>query len=196
MLSLQLKRALRSRQLDALVVATSDEPIAALSHSLGIPTFIGSEEDVLARFAGAAEAHDADIVVRLTGDCPLIDPDLIDQMVTHFLEGFPQVAYAANGYGRGFARGMDVEVFTAAALQTAHLEATDPYDREHVTPFLARDPERFPISHFRHRLTVDTPEDFQLMERLVSALGDRAQEASYPEIIALLHQNPDWVVPQ
>ena len=173
-----LTRAGRAHSLDRVVLATSDHPrddaLAAYVRELGYAVARGSECDVLDRFARAAKAHDAQVVVRITADCPLIDPDIIDAVVE--LRARDGADYASNTDPATFPDGLDVEVFTAASLKRAADAATRPFDREHVTPFLRRDP--FRCAALRHdndlsglRWTVDEAADLAVIDRLARAMG-------------------------
>lgn len=180
MIGRQIERLRRSRRITTLVVATSDEvsddPLAAYVQSLGVPVHRGSLSDVLGRMAGAARRYGpAAAVARLTADCPLIDWRLVDACVSLFLDG--RFDYAANDMPPRFPRGLDVEVMTAEALFAADLEATDLYDREHVTPFIRGRPDRFRIGGLVQspdrsdlRWTVDTPQDFRFVEAVFERL--------------------------
>jgi spore coat polysaccharide biosynthesis protein SpsF len=134
-----------------------------------VPVTRGSEDDVLDRYLQAAREHAADIVVRVTADCPLIDPEVLDRCADALLAN-PALDYASNTIERTHPRALDVEALTLATLETAAREATEPADREHVTRFIWRQPERFglhPITddrdHSDLRWTVDTPEDLELV---------------------------------
>lgn len=180
MVERQLERLRRCRELDRIVVATSDDasddPLAAHLESLGVQTFRGSLADVLARYMGAIRAFGiVGPIVRLTADCPLADPGVIDDGVRLHRE--LGVDYVSNGQRRTYPHGLDMEVFRREALETAERESQDPYDHEHVTPFIYRHPERFSLadlvqaadeSHLRW--TVDTPEDYAFVERVYAAL--------------------------
>ena len=127
---------------------------------------------MLDRFAAALDAHPADHVVRLTADCPLADPVLVEAVLARHLDRGAD--YTSNVFPRTFPRGLDCEVMTAAALRTAHAEATDPAEREHVTPFLYRRPERFALANMRNDVplgregwTVDTADDLAFVRRIV-----------------------------
>jgi len=180
MLARQIERLRRGNKIGRLVVATStdasDDPINVLCRTLRVACFRGSLTDVLGRYHGALRAFGpAETVVRLTGDCPLADPEVIDATIDlHFKEG---ADYTSNTGELTFPKGLDVEVFKAEHLETAFREAGDPFEREHVTPFLYRHPERFvqarlecdpPMGHLRW--TVDTPDDFDFVERVYEAL--------------------------
>lgn len=181
MVERQIERLRRCATLDRLVVATSDDPsddvLAAFLAEIGIETFRGPLHDVLGRYVGAIQTLDiSGQVVRLTADCPLADPGVIDDCVR--MQAELEVDYCSNGRRRTYPRGLDVEVFEAEGLLLAGREATDPYDREHVTPFLYRYPERgFSQGELVQdrdesplRWTVDTPEDFAFVERVYAAL--------------------------
>src|SRR5205823_13375067 len=150
MLQFMLER-LRRLPVSELVVATSTEPgddaVAALGATLGVRVVRGPEHDVLARFEQALEAHPAEHVVRLTGDCPLADPEVI--VATLELHHERHADYTSNVIPRTFPKGLDVEVARAEALRVAAAEAEDPAEREHVMPFLYRHPERFRLATLR-----------------------------------------------
>ena len=184
-----LDRLDRCRELEGVVVATSedasDDPLAeALDGRL--PVVRGALDDVLGRYALALSEHPCDAVVRITGDCPLIDPDVVDLVVGRWRSG--EAAYAANVIEpRTWPKGMDTEVVSAHALRSAAEEARDPYDREHVTPFVRSRPDRFPQEAVALdppaadvRLVLDTPEDLEALRRLIA----RAPEAGLDELIA------------
>lgn len=180
MIERQLERLRRCETLDRLIVATSDDPsddrLAAHLNGLGVDLHRGPLNDVLGRFLGAMDAFGIDgDVVRLTADCPLADPGVIDDGVR--LRARLGVDYVSNGRRRTYPHGLDMEVFTAEALRTAGHEATDAYDREHVTPFIYHHPERFSLADLtqdrdesRLRWTVDTPEDYAFVGRVYAAL--------------------------
>ena len=168
-----MRRAARARRIDRVVIATTelptDEPIVELAEREGWPVVRGSEMDLLDRYLAAARAHDAEVVVRITSDCPMIDPELIDAVV----DALDAVGadYASNTLPpRTYPRGLDVEAMTLAALERAGREDLDPASREHATPYLWRNPGLF--RHARvgndvdlsdHRWTVDTEEDYHLL---------------------------------
>jgi spore coat polysaccharide biosynthesis protein SpsF len=171
---------LRPAPVDALVVATTvdpkDDPVAALATSLGVNVVRGPEHDVLGRFALALDAHPAETVVRLTADCPLMDPAVVGTVLAdHAGAG---ADYTSNTLIRSYPDGLDVEVLSAAALRTAAREAIDPAEREHVTPFIYRRPERFvlhasigPRQLAEERWTLDTPEDLAWLRMVVGRLS-------------------------
>ena len=183
MLALMLER-LAGVQSGPVVVATSDldldTPIATLARELGIPCVRGSETDVLARMTLAARTHRADHIVRLTADCPLTDPHLVDEVVATHLAA--QADYTSNTLLRTFPDGLDVEVMRTSALEDAAEYARDTAEREHVTPFIYRDPDRFRLAaHLGpqdledERWTVDTADDFAfIQDALWRRTGDAA----------------------
>jgi spore coat polysaccharide biosynthesis protein SpsF len=202
MLTRLVERLRRVQRADGIVVATttnaSDDAIAALCAQLGVPCHRGSEHDVLSRYADASRLHGADVVVRITSDCPLIDPALIDQVIAAYEEGGSD--YVSNMLPPTWPYGMAVEVFSAAALAQAHAEATQVAEREHVTPFLYWHPERYrlrnvasPVDLSHHRWTVDTPEDYALVSRLFDHLMLTRPDFTQADVLALLDANPDWI---
>ena len=199
MIARQVERLRRTRRIDRLVVATSerpdDDPLAALCADLALPVHRGSLEDVLDRFHGAAAAFGpAQTVVRLTADCPLCDPSVIDQVIeVHLAGGFD---YTNNVTPvRSFPHGLDAEVMDAAVLEAAWREAVDPYEREHVTPFLYRRPERFRLGTVTRshpapelRWTVDTPADLDFVRYVYGVLYEK-DPAFGSDAIAALPRN-------
>ena len=202
MLARQVERLRRARLIDRLVVATSDraedDPVAALGHALGLGVHRGPLEDVLARFAGALDAFGpAEHVVRLTGDCPLADSGVIDRLIALHLEQASD--YASNVLAvRTFPHGLDAEVVRADVLRAAAAEAVDPYEREHVTPFVYRRPERFRLATLVSdrnegsvRWTVDTPDDLAFVSEVYGALYPRDPEFSSDDVRRLVRARPD-----
>ncbi len=202
MLMRLMERLRRVQRADGIVIATttnaSDDPIAALCAQQGVPCHRGSELDVLSRYADAARLHAADVVVRITSDCPLIDPALIDQLIAVYEEGDSD--YVSNMLPPTWPYGMAVEVFSATALAQAHAEATQDAEREHVTPFIYWHPQRYrlrnvasPVALSHHRWTVDTPEDYELVRRLFDHLLPTNPHFTQADVLALLDAHPDWI---
>jgi spore coat polysaccharide biosynthesis protein SpsF len=201
MLARVVERARRASRVDEVVVATStlpgDDAIEALCRARGWACFRGSEGDVLDRYYHAARAHEADVVVRVTADCPLLDPELVDDVVAALLAD-PGHQYASNVHPRRtYPRGLDCEAMRAGALARAWREASAPVEREHVTPYLWHQPELFlPASaaghedHSSERWTVDTPEDLELVRRLYGALGE--ERLGWTAALEALEGNPAW----
>jgi spore coat polysaccharide biosynthesis protein SpsF (cytidylyltransferase family) len=177
-----VERARRAQTLDRIGVATTDLPtddaVAEMCARQGIDCFRGSSVDVLDRFYRAALAFHAAVVVRLTGDCPLIDPGVIDQTVRAFLESDADFAANRLPEGRTFPVGLDTEVCSLAALERAWREASAAYEREHVMPFLYDPPGRFrvlqvhaPVDLGHLRWTVDTPQDLEFVRGVFAAFA-------------------------
>lgn len=198
MLARQLERVLRSRAMDRLVVATSvdqtDDIIERLCSGRGVPCFRGSLEDVLDRFYRAARPYNPDHVVRLTGDCPLADPELIDRVIHFHTRG--GYDYTSNTVVPTFPDGLDVEVVRFSCLVRAWEEADLPSQREHVTLFMYNNPERFKIGSFRGgsdlsrmRWTVDEPRDLEFVTKIYEALYPENPEFTTGDILAFLGKN-------
>jgi spore coat polysaccharide biosynthesis protein SpsF len=202
MLVRDMNRLARAETLDKVVIATTVEPaddaIVNLCEERAWSYFRGSEEDVLDRYYQAAKIYGAEAVVRITSDCPLIEPEVVDQVVHEFLERQPDVDYASNtAPERTFPRGLDTEVMRFDALEQAWREDDNPAWREHVTPYIRRHPELFKIygvlndedlSHLRW--TVDTPEDLAFVRQIYEHFGH--DQFSWHEVLALLDRHPEW----
>lgn len=202
MLACVVRRAGRASLITELIVATTeaaaDQAIADECRRLGVPVFCGAELDVLDRYYRAASASQADIVVRITSDCPFIDPQLVDQVVAEF-QRHNGPDYVSNTLPpRTFPRGLDVEAMSFAALERAWLEDGSPEWREHVTPYIYRNPEKFRLcavtgetDYSDLRLTVDTKEDMALARGIYSYFGHDG--FSWREIIDALDRHPQWL---
>jgi spore coat polysaccharide biosynthesis protein SpsF len=201
MLARVVERARRARQIDRTIVATTTEPedesIVEICRQRGWTVFRGSRDDVLDRYYQAAVTDGADRIVRITSDCPLIDPEIIARVVDRLNGG--NFDYASNiNPRRTFPRGLDVEAFSIGALSAAWSEDREATGREHVTPFLYRHPERFRIALVEsdrpdsacHRWSVDTPEDYELLRRIYAHF--RGDNFGWHDVLALLDQHPDW----
>jgi spore coat polysaccharide biosynthesis protein SpsF len=199
-----IERVSGTAGIDDIVVATShssaDDPLVDHLSGSRVAVFRGSETDVLARYAEAARFASADAIVRVTADCPLLSPAVSGRVVAAF-RADRSADYVSNTVIRSFPRGLDTEVCTLGALLKAHHEATDPADREHVTPFLWRQPQRFAIQQVvdvvdrsHHRWTVDTPADFDFVQRVYSALQrPGAPPFEMDAVLRCLDAHPDWV---
>lgn len=198
MLARVVERAERSRLLDGVRVATTtgpeDDAIVEECRQLDVPVHRGSAEDVLDRYRGAAVRFEADPIVRITSDCPLLDPEVLDEAIALFRKEEPD--YASNVTVRSFPQGLDVEVFRRSALEAAWREATKPYERVHVTPFLYQHPDRFRLTTLRaeadyseYRWTVDTAEDLVFVRAVYSRLrGDG--RFGWRDVLQLLEREP------
>lgn len=198
-----VERLRRVKLADTFVIATTinatDDPIVALCRRLNVPVTRGSENDVLARYYEAAIVHQAEVVVRVTSDCPLIDPEVIDAAIRFYRDSGGQYDYVSNALTQSYPYGMAAEVFSFKLLEQAHSEALAEPEREHVTPFIYTRPERYRIGHLvqaenqsHHRWTVDTPEDFELVRRITEALYPSRPEFNTQDILTLLAAHPDW----
>lgn len=199
MLFLHIERLRRCREFDQLVVATSidpsDEALAAACESRGIACFRGSLNDVLDRFVQAARPYQPDTVVRLTGDCPLADPRVIDDVIRYFHAG--DYDYVSNCVPPTFPDGLDVEVMRFSCLEQAHREAVLPSQREHVTLFLRTHPERYRLGNYTAyvdrstmRWTVDEPEDFEFVRQVYEKLYPLSSAFTTQDILDLLENEP------
>lgn len=197
-----LHRVRRARRLDEVVVATTTQPaddvLARLCLSAGWPCFRGSEDDVLDRYYQAAREHQADAVVRITSDCPVIDPDLVDYVVQVFLRCRSGVDYVSNfAPERTFPRGLDTEVMHFSVLERAWREDDNPAWREHVDEYILHHPERFRIRGVTHeadlshlRWTVDTPEDLQFVRGVFVHFGH--DRFNWRELLEFVQEHPEW----
>lgn len=197
-----VRRAQRAAGIDQVVVATSvstdDDVVEAFCKEEGFACSRGSLHDVLDRYVTAAHAHDAEVIVRLTGDCPFVDPGMLADNLHTFLAAQPPLDFAANRLPgqRTIPIGLDAEFCTLAALETAWREAKEPHQREHVMPFFYENPDRFNILHIQHSLnyghlrwTVDTPEDLELARRIAASFPD--DTFTWQDILALFERQPE-----
>lgn len=181
MIAYMIDRARRARSLDLVAIITStdpsDDPLAEFAEQRSMPLFRGALHDVLERYAGAAEAFAANVVVRLTGDCPLIDPDIIDSVVG--LRARTGADYCCNIAPPTYADGLDVECFTQAVLERARREARQPAEREHVTLWMRSGARGLLCENYAGlvdtshlRLTVDYPDDLEVVRRIIARNGN------------------------
>jgi spore coat polysaccharide biosynthesis protein SpsF len=193
-----VERTRSAQALDEVVVATTIEPaddvIVTFCREHGVNSFRGSEQDVLDRYYQAADEYDAGAVVRITSDCPLIDPEVVDKTVRAFL--LEQPDFASNCVDRTYPRGLDNEVMTFGALELAWREARQKYQRAHVTPYMYENPGQFRIlsvtgdeDYSAYRWTVDTPEDLEFVRAIYARTGGR--EFLLSEILSLLEHEPE-----
>jgi spore coat polysaccharide biosynthesis protein SpsF len=201
MLARVVNRVRRSRLIDELLVATTDERsddvVVKECQRCAVAVFRGSEKDVLDRYFRAAQLAKADIVVRITSDCPLIDPEIADKVVEAFLESRPE--YASNTLARTYPRGLDTEVITLSALGRAWQDARTTPQRTHVTPYIYEHPALFQLlsvtgdaDHSGHRWTVDTHEDLELIRAIYARLRDNPAFV-WRDVLALLDREPQLI---
>ncbi len=197
-LALMVERLRRVPSLQGIVVATtvnaSDDPIAALARTLGIGCFRGSEEDVLLRVLGAAEAHGIDVIVETTGDCPLIDPAVVERTIRAYCASGAD--YASNVLRRTYPIGMDTQVFARTVLADVATRTADPFDHEHVSVYIYRHPELYSLLNVAApahqtdpalRLTLDTQDDLRMLRAVIESAGSKAD---LDAILALIQRDP------
>ena len=206
LLQIMVERVLRSRFVHGIVIACTDRPaddaIVSKAEAWGIPSFRGSEENVLERVLQAGESQNADILVELTGDCPLIDPELIDDAIEGFLSLFPNCRYVSNtGPDISIPWGMDVEVFTLRDLAAIYEQGPDDLDREHVSyPFYRKENrEAFSPYFIKYiddrnrpdlRITLDYPQDYELIKHAYEELSCFSKEFGVRDVIHWLDAHP------
>jgi spore coat polysaccharide biosynthesis protein SpsF len=205
MLLLMLERLSTSHLIDKIVVATTtdkeDDVLENLSKSNGFNVFRGSVLDCLDRYYQTAKHYNAKIVLKITSDCPLIDPVIVDEVIQYFLDNENKFDYVSNVRPPTFPDGLDVEIFTFSVLEYAWNNATDPIHREHTTTFIHSQPEKFKIgNHFMpknqnlflsHRWTVDYLEDFEFIKKIYENLYNSENIFLMNEILIFLKKHPD-----
>ena len=201
LIELLLSRLARAKEVDQIIVATSvDErnmPLVKHVLKLGYACEQGSENDVLDRFVKAAKKHQADVVVRITGDCPLVDPDLVDEVIQCFK--LHDVDYFCNTNPPTYPDGLDIEICSFSVLEQSSRETSNSFDREHVTPHL-RKPGKFKIAAMRHsqdlsglRWTVDEPADFEVIKKVFQHFHPRT-DFSWTEVLTLQLEQPELFI--
>lgn len=195
-----VERTRRAKALDRVMVATSensdDDSVAEFCTQSAIDCFRGSKEDVLDRYYQAARQFSHAAIVRITADCPLVDSAVIDKVVGAHEDG--SYDYMTNIFPRTYPDGLDVEVFSLGALERAWLEAANPYDREHVTPYMREHPKLFRIGNVLHpvnlsnlRWTVDHPEDLQFVRAVYDHM--KFTDFGLAEVLDLLKEHPELI---
>ncbi|MDB5037190.1 MAG: acylneuraminate cytidylyltransferase [Bacteriovoracaceae bacterium] len=176
----------------------TDEPTVELAEKLKIKFFRGSEDDVLARYYFCAKEAKADAIVRITADCPLIDPEIVSEVIETYKKS--DADYVSNVVERTYPRGLDAEIFSFKALEESFHEAKSQSEREHVTPFIRENANRYRSQNVKcasgnyaaHRWTVDTKEDFDLIKHLLEALYPNNPKFRMQHALQLLVTHPDW----
>ncbi|MEO8549319.1 MAG: glycosyltransferase family protein [Kofleriaceae bacterium] len=200
MLARVVARLRAARTIDDIVIATtleeSDDPVIAEAARLGVQAWRGSEQNVLARYIGAARKYHAGAVVRVTSDCPLLDPETIDRVVTALRSA--AVDYSSNTHARMFPRGLDVEAFYLETLERIFRQATSAAAREHVTAYIMEKPGEFSIHQVTAdrddsdlRWTVDTAEDLALVRTLFAELDLGNTLRPYRDVVAAVRARPE-----
>jgi spore coat polysaccharide biosynthesis protein SpsF len=194
-----VERLRRTTRINEIIVATTnsvaDDAIVRECHQLGVSSFRGSENDVLDRYYRAARLCGAAAIVRITSDCPVIDPQLVDETIQMFQQ--QRADYSSNVFPRTYPRGLDTEVFTVAALEQAWRDAHEPYQREHVTPYFYQRSELFKlvsrhgqIDYSQYRWTLDTAEDLELLRTIYERFGNE-DAFTWHDVIQLMEREPE-----
>jgi spore coat polysaccharide biosynthesis protein SpsF len=204
MLELLIERLKQAAYVDQIVVATteydSDDPIEELTKRLNVGCFRGSEDDVLNRVLRASQHYAADIIVEITGDCPLIEAEKIDQMLRSFQ--YMDYDFMANRLDGSYPPGLGHRIFWRKTLEKVDRLTQDPIDKEHVTLYVWEHPEHFSVYHFQNnldpkywniRLTVDTKEDFDFIQAIFEELYPRNPKFGLYDIIDLLERKPELI---
>lgn len=194
-----IDRLKRIRNINKIVIATTilekDNCIVEEADRLGISYYRGSEEDVLSRYYYAAKENNADIVVRVTSDCPLIDSEVSGEIIQYYIDNKHKYDYVSNTIDRTYPRGLDTEVFSFKALEKAFNEAESQRDREHVTPYIWDNSKLFRLFQYKNdvdcsglRWTLDTIEDFELISKIYQALYSEGNNNFYMNDIIELYK--------
>ena len=190
--------------LDDIVLATTtnsdDDSLVKFANNEGIQSYRGSEDDVMGRVIGAAESVDADLIVEITGDCPIIDPSIVEQTIQTYINNNSD--YVSNAHIRSYPDGMDVQVFSLNVLKKSSEMTNNVLDHEHVTLHIRNHPELFSHLHLvappelwwpELGLTLDEISDFELLKNIIEYFGESNHLFSCYEAIKLLRDKPDWV---
>lgn len=199
MLARVIDRTRRASVIDRIVIATTvkpaDDAIVEAANALEVDVYRGDEDDVLDRYYQAARAYPCDVVVRITSDCPLLDPGLVDAVVSPLLEPRSGIDYRANTIQRTYPRGLDVEAVPFTTLERVWREAESVHERAHVFPHVYEHPEKFvlsgisdPVDRSYMRWTVDTAEDLRFVRAVYAALGTR--EFTWLDVLKVIDANP------
>ena len=199
-----IRRLQQAKTVDEVCLATTDRPdcdeLAEFVTQLGVLVYRGSEDDVLDRVLGAANYSHADVIVEICGDCPLIDPTIVDATVNQYF--IDQLDFCSNAIERAHPIGLDVKVFSTSVLQDVAQQTDDPHDHEHVSLYIYEHPQRYRLGHIMdsldanqisHRLTLDTPEDLALIRKIYDALISNNPYFLLQDILILLEKNPTWL---
>lgn len=197
-----VRRLRAATTLNDVVVATADNeenrPIVEICNAEGIPCYAGSETDLVDRFYQAGLAFEADALIRVTGDCPLVDPDIVDRMVSWYRWHDGQVDFMANNRPPSYPHGLDVELFSMKALKRQHDEISDPFQREWFTLNFTDPAMGFRIQNLpfdrdlsSHRWTVDFPEDMELVRQIFAALDRPDRIFHMADVLSLLEKHPE-----
>lgn len=192
-----------SELIEKVVVATTtnetDIPIIRFCDEMGIGVYAGSEENVLDRYYKAASHFSATVIVRMTADCPLIDPKIVDRVIQHYLENKDKFDYVSTNHPTTFPDGLDTEVFSFEALEKAWKNAKKQYEREHVTPYIWDQPEKFRIGNVENdedlsateRWTLDYEEDLEFVRAIYANLYKEGKIFGMEDVLKLLKKKPE-----
>ncbi|RXM78527.1 acylneuraminate cytidylyltransferase [Clostridium tetani] len=196
-----IERLRRIKNIDEIVIATTvlekDNPIVEEAKRLNVKYFRGSEEDVLSRYYYAAKENNADVVVRVTSDCPLIDSEVSEKIIQYYLDNKEIYDYVSNTIERTYPRGLDTEVFSFSILKKTFIETKKDYEREHVTPYIYQNVDKFRIEQYKndidyskYRWTLDTKEDFQVIKKIYENLYTGNKMFDFNSILKFISENP------
>lgn len=201
LLEFQIERMKRSKTVDQLVIATSleekDSEIVRLCERLDVECYRGSELDVLQRYYKAATHYLANAVVRISADCPLIDPHVMDEVIATYLDQYPAYNFVTNSVVKTYPLGMDIAVFSYQLLKEAHFAAKEPYEREHVTPWILEKEDLllkdvlYSSNESHYRWTVDTKEDFTLIKKILEKLYPNNPTFTLEDVLELMSSYPE-----
>ncbi|MDD4873840.1 MAG: glycosyltransferase family protein [Dehalococcoidales bacterium] len=195
-----INRLKKAKLIDKIVIATGskseNKPILKLAEEMSIDTFTGCEQDVLDRFYQAAIKYNAKVIVRITADCPIIDPCIIDVAIKLYMQG--SYDYVTNAFERTYPDGLDVEVFSFAALEISWRKAKWASEREHVTPYIHKNPNKFRLANIenktdlsRLRWSVDEEKDLEFVRRIYKHLHKDGQIFYMEDVVRLLAEHPE-----
>lgn len=198
----EIDRLKKCKEIDEIVIATTDkkddDKIVNEAKKLSVKYFRGSENDVLSRFYYAAKENNADIIVRVTSDCPCIDFEILDKMLIYFKDKYKekQIDYLSNTINRTYPRGYDIEIFTFSALEKSYINAEKEYEREHVTPYIYDKTNNFLKLSFEnkddyseYRVTLDTIEDFIVIKNIFENLYYKNPYFKLNDVVQYLNNN-------
>lgn len=198
----EIDRLKKCKEIDEIVIATTDkeddDKIVNEAKKLSVKYFRGSENDVLSRFYYAAKENNADIIVRVTSDCPCIDFEILDKMLIYFKDKYKekQIDYLSNTINRTYPRGYDIEIFTFSALEKSYINAKKEYEREHVTPYIYDKTNNFLKLSFEnkedyseYRVTLDTIEDFIVIKNIFENLYYKNPYFKLNDVVQYLNNN-------
>ena len=198
----EIDRLKKCKEIDEIVIATTDkeddDKIVNEAKKLSVKYFRGSENDVLSRFYYSAKENNADIIVRVTSDCPCIDFEILDKMLIYFKDKYKekQIDYLSNTINRTYHRGYDIEIFTFSALEKSYINAEKEYEREHVTPYIYDKTNNFLKLSFEnkedyseYRVTLDTIEDFIVIKNIFENLYYKNPYFKLNDVVQYLNNN-------